>query len=301
MCSYTLIPKDGGKEIELNIRHCTFIDKVLDEIVARTAECDELEKMETGELWYDLGADFFQVYGPFASSDYTIANTRRVAVLVQSTGSTVSESVIKFQNLRRYWEKVIVVVVGSDLMDYQPEVPSRGRLSSLVFENTNVVGFKRNEAKYRWVMNRIEREIFYRGRRRPCEIVRKSNGETYLTPPESKKKWNHFTTGLSKSEKAKLLCSESAALYPNSVIMRNFDIKEDVGSEHDIVVFGFQRLQTELAEHILKNLQMNDFDMIVCSGVWLQHIQTILEKDKNSVDPEIHLEKTKLHMELFDC
>uniref|UniRef100_A0A7S3YZH4 Uncharacterized protein n=1 Tax=Lotharella globosa TaxID=91324 RepID=A0A7S3YZH4_9EUKA len=304
MCPFTMIPRNGGREIELNIRHCTFIDKVLGEIAARTPEVCEAELHATGETWYDLGPDFFSVYGPFSSSDYTIANARRVAVLVQSTGSTVSESVIKFQNIRRYWNKVLVFAVGSDLMDYTPETDKRSTLSSLVFENTNVGSFTRNQAKYRWMMNRIEREIFFDGgtRRKPAKIVLKSDHTTFLSRKASNTSDPHH--GLSKEERDKMMnqqnCGTSKPLWPNSIHLRNFQMHEPERNDDDIVVIGLQRLGYELAEYVLKNLMLNDFDVIVCSGVWAAHIKKIIENDRFSSDPEVHLERTKLHIELFD-
>jgi len=65
-------------------------------------------------------------------------------------------------------------------------------------------------------------------------------------------------------------------------------------------VFGLQRIGERLAEHILKKLQLSDFDVIVCSSAWSNYIQSVLEKDKHSINPEVLLEKTRLHIESFE-
>jgi len=323
LCSYTMIPRGHGDEIELNIRHCTFIDKVLEEIASMQPSLDEKETEFTKKAWYNLGEDFFKVYGPFQSSDYSVTNTKRVAVLVQSTGSTVAESVVKFQRYRNYWEKVLVFAVGSDLMDYLPQMDENEKshkppkLDTKVFENTSIGGFKRDMAKYRWLMNRIEREIFFESAcqpwadkglfNRPAEMVRNGN-KTYLARPKKKKaKYQESSdeyekginvSGLSSNERKKLLNSQP--FYPNSVVLRNFDVKPKTRNEKDIVIFGLHRLQNELAEHILKNLMLNDFDIIVCSGLWGKFIRSILERDKYSRDSEVLIKRTRLHIELFD-
>ena len=43
----------------------------------------------------------------------------------------------------------------------------------------------------------------------------------------------------------------SQPFYPNSIVLRNFDVKPKTRHEKDIVIFGLHRLQNELAEHIL--------------------------------------------------
>mmetsp|Transcript_11606 Transcript_11606/g.19118 ORF Transcript_11606/g.19118 Transcript_11606/m.19118 type:complete len:164 (+) Transcript_11606:1992-2483(+) len=101
VCSYTMVPAEGGSEIRLTIKHCTFIDSVLDQIAANENTVDVEELAKTGQTWYNLGRGFFKVYGPFMSCDHTIANAERVAVLVQTTGSVVSDTVISFQNIRK--------------------------------------------------------------------------------------------------------------------------------------------------------------------------------------------------------
>jgi len=311
LCSFTIIPRDGGREIELNIRHGTFVDKFLKEIASRTPEVDEAEQKITGEAWYDLGSDFFQIYGPFASSDYTIANANRVAVLVQTTGSVVAETVVKFQNIRHYWNKVIVFAVGSDLMDYEPELSPNGQSHTHIFENTDIDSFNREEAKFRWLMNRIDREINFSGDpKAEARIIRRPDGGTFLSRQSEergpRRRLNTrpltprevATSGLTKREKEKLLSKRP--FWPNAVELRCQHPEEPVRLPSDIVVFGLQRISSKLAEHILKKLQLADFDVIVCSSAWAKEIHEILKRDKFSTDPEVHLEKTRLHVELFD-
>ncbi|GAB5358174.1 hypothetical protein AAMO2058_000436100 [Amorphochlora amoebiformis] len=236
LCSYTMIPHSEGREIELNIRHCTFIDRFLDEIAALNPELDESEQAKTGETWYDLGNDFFNVYGPFASSDYTVANAKSVAVLVQ----------------------VLVFAVGSDLMDYHPEI------------GINYC----NDLKAK------------------AQIVRRDNNKgTYLSrktstrrSPQRRMKTSNETAGLTLTERRKLL--RTHPIWPNSVELRqNTETglpEEPMRNESDIVVIGLQRVGEKLAEHVLKKLQLSGFDVIVCSGAWASHINRILERDQYS-------------------
>jgi len=168
VCSYTMVPAEGGSEIRLTIKHCTFIDSVLDQIAANENTVDVEELAKTGQTWYNLGRGFFKVYGPFMSCDHTIANAERVAVLVQTTGSVVSDTVISFQNIRKYWDKVVVFAVGSALMNYDGDsnvksssVNNKGeqRQETTIFTNTDVQNWSSSEQKYKWIMNRIDREI----------------------------------------------------------------------------------------------------------------------------------------------
>eukprot|EP00466_Bigelowiella_natans_P018749 jgi/Bigna1/83397/fgenesh1_pg.107_\ len=195
--------------VELDIRHCTFVDRLLPEFRKIAGGLQE-DRSIPGEVWLRLpydndvfidyyhfsihNLDFFHVYGPYASSDATIANAKRVAVLVQTTGSTVAESVISFQSRRKYWERVMIFPVGSDLMDYSPQLESlrrtdtmyvsvmvvmvmmvmslmmimgrkMRRLESLqiatdvIFENTGIAHYQQDSTKFQWITNRIQRGI----------------------------------------------------------------------------------------------------------------------------------------------
>jgi len=70
-------------------------------------------------------------------------------------------------------------------------------------------------------------------------------------------------------------------------------------NKDDIVVIGLHRIQRNLAEHILKQLQIYNYNILVCSGAWANHIHDILEDDKFDPVEEKPLEKVKLHLELF--
>jgi len=65
------------------------------------------------------------------------------------------------------------------------------------------------------------------------------------------------------------------------------------------VVIGLHRIERKLASHILKQLQIHDYNIIVCSGAWASHIDSILLEDKYNADQQVPLQKLKLHLELF--
>mmetsp|Transcript_11958 Transcript_11958/g.24022 ORF Transcript_11958/g.24022 Transcript_11958/m.24022 type:complete len:763 (+) Transcript_11958:1151-3439(+) len=405
LCSYTMVPANEGSEIRLTIKHCTFIDSVLDQIAANenTVDIDELN--ETGQTWYNLGRNFFKVYGPFMSCDNTIANAKRVAVLVQTTGSVVSDTVISFQQIRNYWEKVLVFAVGSDLMNYDGDNHEDTALTSTtVFAKTDIQNFRADQARYRWVMNRIDREIsdtadhqssgqgdldyaawgagMGRGNRGTFAAAaaaagggggggydglsrrRRRDDPSSSPPPLSTNistaatsltttKLNHHrvrpntnttNTYHAKQQQQQLQLQqqqqqhvsgvgrpsmvglrkrkttyknnnqlgkyESQLLYrpegsvegpfwPNSISFKGKIPKENERRPSDVVVIGLHRIERKLASHILKQLQIHDYNIIVCSGAWASHIDSILLEDKYNADQQVPLQKLKLHLELF--
>ena len=62
---------------------------------------------------------------------------------------------------------------------------------------------------------------------------------------------------------------------------------------------GLHRIQKRLAEHILKKLQLYNYDVLVCSGAWANHIHNILEEDKLAAEDKVLLEAGDIHLELF--
>ena len=54
-------------------------------------------------------------------------------------------------------------------------------------------------------------------------------------------------------------------------------------------VFGLQRIGERLAEHILKKLQLSDFDVIVCSRSLHMCISISLTRDETSCEKNAHV------------
>jgi len=299
--SYTIIPKRGGTEVELDIRHCTFVDRLLPEFRKIAGGLQE-DRSIPGEVWLRLPLDFFHVYGPYASSDATIANAKRVAVLVQTTGSTVAESVISFQSRRKYWERVMIFPVGSDLMDYSPQLEA-GIATDVIFENTGIAHYQQDSTKFQWITNRIQRGISIgipysdnyidnncrrQSCRRPSSYQRASENR--------KKKDEHF-------------------FLPNSALIRQNDVccsipgeesyypsRRGTSSMHsysDISIIALQRLNEAIADRILRELQLYGYDIIVCSGAWSENIKKILTRKKFLCDAKMQLNRSRLHVERF--
>mmetsp|Transcript_22197 Transcript_22197/g.43174 ORF Transcript_22197/g.43174 Transcript_22197/m.43174 type:complete len:592 (+) Transcript_22197:90-1865(+) len=309
VCSYTMLPADQGMEVRLRIKHCTFVDAVIPQIAANENELDIVETNRTGQNWYNLGRNFFNVYGPFMSADHTIANAKKVAVMVQTTGSVVSDNIIYFQQIRNYWQKVLVFAVGSDLMNYAGDnIDQRITTETTVFENTDCGNFflAKGTDRFEWMRNRIDREIKdYTSSLKASKRSRSRRG----TPTHQQKSHKsgstrrRRTTGLRAARRAgKRGPGRERGLHevwPNSLTFQQRVPREAQRDPSDVVVIGLHRIQRNLADHCLKMLQKHDFNIIVCSGAWANHIHAVLDSDKFDEKEETPLEKARLHLELF--
>ncbi|GAB5361514.1 hypothetical protein AAMO2058_000719600 [Amorphochlora amoebiformis] len=290
-CSYTMVPAEGGTEIRLTIKHCTFIDSCLSNIALNENKVDPEEKERTGEIWFNMGRSFFSVYGPYMSSDYTIANAKRVAVMVQTTGSVVSDTVINFQKIRKYWDRVIVFAVGSDLMNYDCG-EEHAVQSTTVFTHSDVSHFDPKKAKFRWMLNRIDKFI----------ALKAQHGlDHHDQGMPTVHRMDTMSNDLKASQKDLIMHHPNETHWPNSVLF-NGDPPVDTPLTHnpnEIPVIGLHRIENKLAEHILRRLQEFNYDVIVCSGAWNYHIHNVLERDRYNPDRRSNLERLNLHLELF--
>eukprot|EP00808_Paulinella_micropora_P026564 g25624.t1 len=110
--SYTMIPLNRN-QFMFRIKNCVLTES-LRPLLNSSDQGDE-------NYWFKTADPFVMtVHGPYHSSDYSIANAKKLAVFVNGTGNAVSDAIIRFVDEKpRYFRKVIVFNMGGgDSLNY---------------------------------------------------------------------------------------------------------------------------------------------------------------------------------------
>eukprot|EP00808_Paulinella_micropora_P013966 g24778.t1 len=112
--SYTMIPLSRN-HFMFQIKNCVLTES-LRPLLHSTEYCGDEE-----DCWFKVAdKSGIRVHGPYRSSDYSLANAKKLAIFVDGTGNAVSDAIIRFVDEKpNYFKKVLVFNMGGgDALHY---------------------------------------------------------------------------------------------------------------------------------------------------------------------------------------
>lgn len=283
---YTLIPVDSHRGI-FRIAECTLTRELLSLYKKKISRCPE-DFIKNQQFTHEINIGIMQIYGPFRTSDYSLANIDNVLCLVKGVGDTVPNSIISYNLFRQVKSiKVIVLKIETDKTKHDSLIFATGGPEMTIDDKfglrTDIIEDKLvNKPKHLGVS---ARDVLIHNFEKKQEKQKKNEDEqkqVLLDHTDAKTYGSHGTHTTGRDTDIDISVNNSSGV-DNTWLTGRCDKEIKVKGiynflnyllhlKQQMIFCTIPTLKDEYTIDMIKQLQSKKFDVIICSRQWAKTI-----------------------------